>query len=276
MKFTHHFTFNLTETQINTFKHLNGTGFTRCFEDKLVPLKWSCMFNQELFFFFFVCVLLWSFYSSPGLSVHAPSAFFSLFFFKLFIFFPRIPGGCLAFAGLREHRVPIASEKGFGWPRRTPERPQNLWKHHQRLQVGYICSLEVILLFCYLPWPEEPLTWGMLYKRSVQFAANYRVSLPDQSGRPQQSWHPLTSLVWSYSHWEPDDSSKVCVCARAYACATRVILGQSLVNSSRSITSVFWMKLGRWRVAVWLRTEMSHCISLHHFIIGFIVITVAV
>lgn len=161
-----------------------------------------------------MCVLLWSFYSSPGLSVHAPSAFFSLFFFKLFIFFPRIPGGCLAFAGLREHRVPIASEKGFGWPRRTPERPQNLWKHHQRLQVGYICSLEVILLFCYLPWPEEPLTWGMLYKRSVQFAANYRVSLPDQSGRPQQSWHPLTSLVWSYSHWEPDDSSKVCVCVR--------------------------------------------------------------
>lgn len=153
---------------------------------------------------------------------------FSLFlFFFIFYFFPRILGGCLAFAGLREHRVPIASEKGFGWPRQTPERPQNLWKHHQRLQVGYICSLEVILLFCYLPWPEEPLTWGMLYKRSVQFAANYRVSLPDQSGRPQQSWHPLTSLVWPYSHWEPDDSSKVCACACACACATRVILGQS-------------------------------------------------
>lgn len=49
----------------------------------------------------------------------------------------RVPGGCVAFAGLRGCRVPPAGEKSLRYPRWASEGPKDLWQHHQRLQVWW-------------------------------------------------------------------------------------------------------------------------------------------
>lgn len=89
------------------------------------PSKLSCMFNSVVFVF--IVVSLWQ----PGFKCPP---------LPLSLCFGRVLGGCVAFTGLREYRVPSSGEKGLRYPGGVSEGPEDLWQHHQRLQVQCLNS----------------------------------------------------------------------------------------------------------------------------------------